>query len=73
MSASDMIGDLLDIKYSIENMETSELDKKNNIISKINLFLLLNCNHVIVCDYVDITPDRGCNIKYCEICGSTFD
>ena len=70
--SDNMIGDLLDIKYSIEGMETSEIDKKNKIISKINVFLLLHCNHVIVCDYIDITPDKGCNIKYCEKCHSTF-
>lgn len=71
--SDEMIGDLLEIKYSIESMETSELDKKRNIISKINLFLLMNCNHVIICDYIDITPERGCNIKYCEKCHYTFD
>lgn len=71
--SDEMIGDLLEIKYSIESMETSEIDKKRNIISKINLFLLMNCNHVIICDYVEITPEAGCNIKYCEKCHYTFD
>ena len=70
--SDEMIGDLLEIKYSIESMETSEIDKKRNIISKINLFLLMNCNHVIICDYIEITPERGCNIKYCEKCHYTF-
>ncbi len=65
-----MIGDLLDIKYSIE----MELDEKlkRNIISKINLFLLTHCEHVVVRDYIDISPDTGCNIKYCSRCGSTL-
>jgi hypothetical protein len=31
-----------------------------------------NCVHNIVTDYIDITPDYGHNIKYCDICMKTF-
>ena len=67
-----MIEGLLEIKYSIE---LSEIDDKikSNIINKINVFLLTHCKHVIVCDYIDITPDYGHNIYYCSVCKSTID
>lgn len=31
-----------------------------------------NCVHNIVTDYIDITPDYGRNIRYCDICMKTF-
>ena len=31
-----------------------------------------NCVHNIVTDYIDITPDYGHNIRYCDICMKTF-
>lgn len=31
-----------------------------------------NCIHNIVTDYIDITPDYGHNIRYCDICMKTF-
>tara|TARA_B100000902_G_scaffold54557_1_gene61273 strand:- start:318 stop:539 length:222 start_codon:yes stop_codon:yes gene_type:complete len=31
-----------------------------------------NCVHNIVTDYIDVTPDYGHSIRYCDICMKTF-
>lgn len=31
-----------------------------------------SCQHRIVKDYIDINPDKGMNISYCDICFKTF-
>jgi hypothetical protein len=31
-----------------------------------------NCQHNIITDYIDISPDLGYNIHYCDICMKTF-
>ena len=31
-----------------------------------------NCQHNIITDYIDISPDIGYNIHYCDICMQTF-
>ena len=62
-------------------MDKHEKVKTDDNITKLNDFLhpssmrkcaIVNCKHTIVRDYIDITPDRGCNIKYCSKCGKTF-
>ena len=30
------------------------------------------CNHILVNDYIDISPDESQTIIYCELCESTF-
>ena len=32
-----------------------------------------NCKHNIITDYIDISPEYGHNIKYCDICMKTFE
>ena len=49
--------------YDIEIQQIHEL-VVNYIESK--------CVHNIVTDYIDITPDYGHNISYCDICMKTF-
>ena len=44
---------------------------KNKLKNICNL-LEDNCNHIIVTDSIDISPDRSENITYCELCESTF-
>ena len=51
--------------------EQVKVDGKTKINTKTH-FLTVQCKHKIVRDYVDITPDKGCNIKYCSLCGVTF-
>ena len=67
-----MIGYLLDIKCSIELLEM-DLNEKRKLISKLNNFLMRYCEHEIVDDYVDTSPDTGHNIKYCIHCGITMN
>jgi hypothetical protein len=31
-----------------------------------------NCQHNIITDYIDISPELGYNIHYCDICMKTF-
>jgi hypothetical protein len=31
-----------------------------------------NCKHNIITDYIDVSPDTGYNINYCDICMKTF-
>ena len=32
-----------------------------------------NCKHNIITDYIDVSPEYGHNIKYCDICMKTFE
>lgn len=57
-----------DTKHSVELIKTGE----NTKIINTNHFFIVRCKHQIVRDYIDITPDKGCNIKYCSKCGKTF-
>lgn len=41
------------------------------ILVKINAKICDLCNHVIVEDLIDITPDKSLCIQYCEICEYT--
>lgn len=34
--------------------------------------LKAKCNHILVNDSIDISPDESQNIVYCELCESTF-
>ena len=53
-------------------MDKQEKVKINDKTAKTKHFLIAHCKHQIVRDYIDITPDKGCNIKYCRKCGTTF-
>lgn len=56
----------------MDKQEKVKTDDNIKIINKKNNFLTVHCKHTIVRDYIDITPDIGCNIKYCSKCGKTF-
>jgi hypothetical protein len=43
-----------------------------DILLKVNKYLHKYCNHDIVCDLIDIDPDRSKEISYCTICGNTL-
>jgi hypothetical protein len=45
----------------------------NDLINKLNIFLLKYCSHEIVEDYIDLTPEKSKYIKYCVNCMNTFD
>jgi hypothetical protein len=43
------------------------------IIIKINYFLLKHCQHEFVNDSIDIDPDKSIDICYCVKCEITFE
>lgn len=63
---------LISVKHYVGASQTINMNDKTRILNTINMFFLTNCEHNIVRDYVDITPDKGRNIKYCSICDITF-
>ncbi len=65
--------DLLSIKHYLEASRTIDMNDKTRILNAINIFYLTNCQHEIITDYIDITPEKGRNIKYCSKCDITFD
>jgi hypothetical protein len=69
MVMDELVEQLIEVQGKIVSMnETSEelIKLKNNI----NHFLLLHCNHELVDDYIDISPDESIPICYCNRCGS---
>ena len=51
------------------NILTQDTEK---IITKINHMLKTKCEHEIVCDDVDISPERSIPIQYCMKCFTTM-
>ena len=67
------LNDLLSIKHYVKASQTINMNDKTRIINAINIFFLNNCEHEIITDYIDITPEKGRNIKYCSKCDITFN
>ena len=42
------------------------------IEADIKRYIVKHCNHQIIEDYIDIDPDRGKYIRYCEHCHTSF-
>ena len=61
---------------SMNGQDTSRkyaINRLDDMIKYLDNILKNECRHEYVTnDYVDITPDRGQNITYCETCFSTF-
>jgi hypothetical protein len=55
----------IQLKKQIQ-LKYKQINNGDKNISKI-------CNHYYIVDYIDITPDRGQNIKYCTKCFETCD
>lgn len=71
-----VITEMCGVKQSLERSKV-EVDNKVaheicNITDLVNAFLLKHCQHCIIEDYIDITPDRGEYISYCSICLCTI-
>lgn len=62
---------MLSCKIRLESTD-SNLCEYNDIYNLIKKFLLKYCNHNIIEDYIDISPDNCQCIKYCTKCESTF-
>jgi hypothetical protein len=65
--------DLIGIKRYVNASQTINMNDKTRILNTINIFFLNHCEHEIITDYIDITADKGRNIKYCSKCEITFD
>ena len=66
--------DLISIKHYVGGASQAiNMNDKTRILNTINIFFLNNCEHEIITDYVDITPDKGRNIKYCSRCEISFN
>ena len=65
--------DLISVKHYVSASQAINMNDKTRILNTINMFFLGNCEHNIITDYVDISPDKGRNIKYCSKCEITFD
>lgn len=71
-----VITEICGVKQSLERC-MAEVDDEGaheirNITNLVDKFLLKYCQHSIVHDYIDITPDRGEYVSYCNICMCTI-
>lgn len=54
----------------LEKIPESERDTEyRQIMAYIQSYLNQHCCHEFVDDYIDLTPDYGCSITYCQKCG----
>jgi hypothetical protein len=80
ISGREAVGDrefdidiMLEMKKQINKIPSNRITPEYiEIRNKINAYLKKYCNHTIICDMIDITPDRSQMIQYCSICESTF-
>lgn len=57
------------LRLSNENMNSDY----TYILETIDKYLIENCNHNVVVDFIDITPERSQVIRYCSKCMITFE
>ena len=69
-----------DIITALNSMKTimSRINIGNDAIllsikTNIEQYIIEHCDHNIVYDYIDITPECGHTIKFCDICMETFN
>jgi hypothetical protein len=65
------IENLIQVKSLLISCEKN--DEINDIIKKVDIFLIKYCEHNIIDDTIDIDPDRSKSIQYCDKCYVTFD
>ena len=78
MNNDELINDLLIAVNSAKKClsfipESRQSIEYNELINKLNIFLLKYCSHEIVEDYIDLTPEKSKYIRYCVHCMNTFD
>ena len=61
-----------DVLDTIEAPISKTSTEYQQIVNTVQDFLLKNCDHLLVYDYIDITPDRSERICYCSRCFTTF-
>lgn len=68
---NDTIENIIQIKNILISCEKN--DEIQDIIKRVDNFLIKYCDHEIVDDVIDIDPDRSTSIRYCEKCLTTFN
>ncbi len=64
---------LIEMRNEITRNKNSDIEHDTKKIdNEIKVFLMKHCAHDVITDYIDITPNRGMNIKYCSKCGLTL-
>ena len=59
---------------NINNVHDIPISRTQNLINDMKQIIKNDCQHSYVeNDYIDISPDTGLCITYCEKCFSTFD
>ena len=61
----EMLGVVLNTLDAMDTVSVELTTLKNQI----NHFLMSQCEHEMVDDYVDISPEESIPIKYCSKCG----
>jgi hypothetical protein len=61
------------IKTILESVDIPEDDvEMRQICDLVSNYLDTKCEHHIVTDYIDIGPDNGYTIRFCDVCMRTF-
>jgi len=61
---------------SVKNILNEIIDNDCNIQQIYELvvnYINTNCKHNIITDYIDVSPDKGYNVRYCDICMKCFE
>ena len=61
----EMLGAVLNTLDAMDTVSVELTTLKNQI----NHFLMSQCEHEMVDDYVDISPEESIPIQYCKKCG----
>ena len=65
---------LIHVKQKLEEIpEPHQSIEYKNIVQLILNFLHVQCQHKIIIDYIDTSPENSQPIFYCERCLETFD
>ena len=70
---NDEINVLIHMKTLLESLLQNNDNKFiEKIYNEITTYIDSSCNHKIIDDMIDITPNLSKPIKYCEYCFKTF-
>jgi len=73
MDRTRQIYALAKIKPILESLDVHAEDNEiRHIFELVINYLNTHCDHHIVMDYIDINPDKGYTIKFCDVCMKTF-
>ena len=71
---SDEVKTMIRAKSIMDRIpETEQSVEYKTIIQMIQTFLHDNCQHEIVIDNIDVTPDKSVTIFYCKHCTESLD